>query len=541
MEGSFGKLREQWEKAHLKRKYDVCNGRSAMGDQADASRFHTDTHHHVEVENTPEQCTKTPTCSSSSNCRHDKENPSPFIATGDSNLGSTSYNPMKTPFSDINLKATEKTQFSHSKADVQDRGESFTPGPPLNHAEQKTQKPVEHGGSSFCKEEERSFTQEKGNKQINHAKKNSQDKEITPPVELCLSNSEPSVDINFGHSKASFPDEEASLCKNLHSVETMVDHGRVQQTPLCNSHFPKESKEENNSSVDKEKSLSGVPSFWNTQPSDETQVNHGVAPDDEVGTVPDEGCQEKGKSVPEEGCQEKGKSVPEEPSFCNIQCNEAQIEQRKSCLVETKEIFIEPMSTSQQLDERDNQLDAQDGDVMHTVESCIINEREKLKETDEYKQAVEEEWASRQRELQIQAEEAQQLRRLQKRRKAESMRLLDMERRQKQRVEEMRETQKKDEENMNLKEQLRAEVRKELIKLEMMCHDMASLLRGLGIHVSGGLHPLPHEVRAAYKRALLGFHPDRASRSDIRELVEAEEKFKLISSMKDKFFGLRET
>lgn len=32
----------------------------------------------------------------------------------------------------------------------------------------------------------------------------------------------------------------------------------------------------------------------------------------------------------------------------------------------------------------------------------IINEREKLKETDEYKQAIEEEWASRQRQLQIQ-------------------------------------------------------------------------------------------------------------------------------------------
>lgn len=42
------------------------------------------------------------------------------------------------------------------------------------------------------------------------------------------------------------------------------------------------------------------------------------------------------------------------------------------------------------------------------------------------------------------------------------------------------------------------------------------------------------QVRAAYKRALLSFHPDRASGSDIRQLVEAEEKFKLISRMKDK-------
>lgn len=43
----------------------------------------------------------------------------------------------------------------------------------------------------------------------------------------------------------------------------------------------------------------------------------------------------------------------------------------------------------------------------------------------------------------LQAEEAQQLKRLEKRKKLEAMRLLDMERRQKLRVEEIRKTQKK--------------------------------------------------------------------------------------------------
>ncbi|KAE9454480.1 hypothetical protein C3L33_13643, partial [Rhododendron williamsianum] len=177
-------------------------------------------------------------------------------------------------------------------------------------------------------------------------------------------------------------------------------------------------------------------------------------------------------------------------------------------------------------EEPDVTFHAQDGDVVNAVDNCIINEREKLKETDEYKRAVEEEWVSRQRELQLQAEEAQKLRLLRKRMKAENLRLLDMERRQKQRVEEIREVQKQDEEKMNLKEQIRAEVRKELKLLEIMCRDMASLLRGLGI-----------QVRAAYKRALLRFHPDRASGSDLRQLVEAEEKFKLISRMKEKFLS----
>ncbi|XP_022131619.1 uncharacterized protein LOC111004748 [Momordica charantia] len=162
----------------------------------------------------------------------------------------------------------------------------------------------------------------------------------------------------------------------------------------------------------------------------------------------------------------------------------------------------------------------------------IICERERLKETDEYRRAMEEEWTTRQQQLQIQAEEAQRLRR---KRKADRMRLLDMQRRQMKRLEEVRETQKKDEENINLKEQLRVDVRKELSFLEMKCTDMASLLRGLGIHVGSGLHPSSQEVQVAYKRALLKFHPDRVSSTDIRQLVEAEEKFKLISHMKKKF------
>ncbi|XP_042501324.1 uncharacterized protein LOC122079134 isoform X2 [Macadamia integrifolia] len=98
---------------------------------------------------------------------------------------------------------------------------------------------------------------------------------------------------------------------------------------------------------------------------------------------------------------------------------------------------------------------------------------------------------------------AEEARRLKKRKKAESMRLLDMEKRQKQRLEEMRESQKKDEETINLKEQLRVEIRKELDRLEPMYSDMASLLRALGIHVGGGLYPTPHEVSCMYSMLLL--------------------------------------
>jgi hypothetical protein len=157
-------------------------------------------------------------------------------------------------------------------------------------------------------------------------------------------------------------------------------------------------------------------------------------------------------------------------------------------------------------------------------------DREKLKKTAEFKHAEQEEWARRHLELQRQAEEARQL---WKRKRSEVARKLEMERRQKQRLEEMRENQKKDEETMHLKDQLRGQVRAELEQVASQCKDMASLLRHLGIHVEGGAFPFSQQVNAAYKQALLRFHPDRASKRGLRQQVEAEETFKLISRLKD--------
>ncbi|KAI3498012.1 hypothetical protein L1887_33701 [Cichorium endivia] len=145
------------------------------------------------------------------------------------------------------------------------------------------------------------------------------------------------------------------------------------------------------------------------------------------------------------------------------------------------------------------------------VDGSIVNEREKA--------------------LKALAEEVE---RLQKRKEAEKLRLLDLEKRQKQRVEEIRQIKKKEKENMKLKEIYRTKVQHDLKNLEMTCHDMASLLLGLGILVDNGSYVSSHQIRAAYKRALLRFHPDRASGSDMHQQVEDEEKFKLISRMRDK-------
>ncbi|CAL4919122.1 unnamed protein product [Urochloa decumbens] len=154
----------------------------------------------------------------------------------------------------------------------------------------------------------------------------------------------------------------------------------------------------------------------------------------------------------------------------------------------------------------------------------VIGDREKHKESIEYKRAAEEEWASRQRQLQLQAEEAKKMR---KRKKAEAQRLLDMEKRQKQRLQEVRESQRKNEEAIQLKEKYRGEVRKELEDMERRYWDMTSIFRALGVPVEGG------EVKA-YKQALLKFHPDRVSRNDMYQQVKAEETFKFISRLKEK-------
>ncbi|KAL5209836.1 hypothetical protein ABZP36_005459 [Zizania latifolia] len=155
----------------------------------------------------------------------------------------------------------------------------------------------------------------------------------------------------------------------------------------------------------------------------------------------------------------------------------------------------------------------------------LIGEREKHKESDEYKRAEEEEWASRHHQLLIQAEEAQRLR---KRKKAEALRLLDMEKRQKQRLEEVRESQRKNEEDIQMKEKYRGVVRSELENMERRYFGLGSILCALGITVQNG------KVKAAYKQALLKFHPDRVSRSDMYEQVKAEETFKFISRLKEK-------
>ncbi|XVE74388.1 hypothetical protein DITRI_Ditri12bG0013200 [Diplodiscus trichospermus] len=451
MEGSFGKLHEQWEKAFQRKKYNVRNGQSGLEDRTSASGSRNDTPPGVDQENRTQQHAQTPASSGSCDSSIQKQNSSAFETNSDNRSHGSCLNcAEESPFVESEKKVDNETfshskygptaeaQFSHAQADVIFERETFMKDPPSSD-----------GGREFSR---------------------------------APSDCEP------------YP--------------SGLQHGKM-------------------SSNGKEKLQSNESSGSVPQLSEETHAM--TSPEFEVGTV---FYQPTSFKTPL-----RGMPVVSSKNYCDrekvvsgssSQYDETQIKQ--SCIeVEAEQSSISSVANSKKYHESDT-LHVQGVDATVSSENDVIIDREKLKETDEYKRAAEEEWAARQRELQIQAEEAQRLR---KRKKAESMRILDMERRQKQRLEEMRETQKKDEENMNLKERLRIEVRKELLMLEKSCIDMASLLHSMGIPVGG---PLSNEVHAAYKRALLRFHPDRASKTDIRQQVESEEKFKLISRMKEKFF-----
>ncbi|KAK5833293.1 hypothetical protein PVK06_017115 [Gossypium arboreum] len=453
IEGSIGKLKEQWEKAFQRKRYNVRNGQSGSEDQTSASVSRNGTP--GVGENRSQQYAGTSAFQSSSDSNIQKQKSPAFETNSDS------Y------FDDTCLDRTERPSVG-------------------------SEKKVGH----------ENFSQSK----------------YRPTAEAQFSHIE--ADVIFGRERF---------------MEVPLSRDRNQEFSRAPSKFdPYQSdfQHENTVANEKEKLQSKEPLMSSPKSSEDKQVENDMNPVDvEVGALFDESTSVR---TPLDGIPVTSSKIYFDGD--SSQNDETRIQQSFSIAEQSK---INSMPSSEKCDESDA-LHVQVVDAIVSCEKDMIIDREKLKQTDQYKRAVEEEWASRQRELKIQAEEAQRLR---KRKKAESMRVLDMERRQKQRLDEMRETQKKDEENMNLKEQLRMEVRKELSKLEISCIDMASLLRSLGIPVGGGSYPLSNEIdglsqiHAAYKRALLRFHPDRASQTDIRQQVEAEEKFKLISRMKEKLLA----
>lgn len=526
MEDSSGKIREHWEKAAIRKKISegVHNSRFGLDDRVSASGSNSDPRNldheqiqeKVDAENNMDNLnscivgqSNATNFSNSSNTSNEKDNVSTCTAT---------FKPeRKSPVANSDQTVD---QVSHEGAGYWDKQDMVSEESPLSNAQssddfgfndkgassQSKEKPMaEHSFSDAqlrsvtyhrtCFQEREPFVKKLNDKMgENIGRTSSLSKEGYVPGKSSYCYNQSQHDKPVHCNKASFrgktvssPQESFLDDVHLH-YETMATDskaGSQDKEDLCNIQVQHTQDDHEIATNAEEKAVSGELSSSESQPQDETQFNDG--------------------------------------SDCLLANEDVVFQKQSSCHAQ--------VSDEGETIEKSIVLHARDADGADVVQNNLISEREKLKETDEYKRALEEEWASRQRELQIQSEEAQRLR---KKKKAENMRLLDMERRQKQRLEEVRETQKKDEETINLKEKLRVEIRKELEKLEMKYRDMASLLRGLGIHVGGGFYPMPNEINAAYKQALLKFHPDRASRSDIRQQVEAEETFKLISRLKEK-------
>ncbi|OVA16918.1 DnaJ domain [Macleaya cordata] len=533
MEGSSGKIRDQWERAASRKKmFEYArNGRSGLEDQASASGSFTDAPENVELEKTTEQ--DSPGCYRSNNRNDEGEDLSTSTTPGDGTTVDPFLNPMENDFvmnfdhtffqgspSCFKTQSWEKTNFPHRNSDNQHGGKKLSEESSFCDIESDSDTDINYGGSGLWNQEKNSggpriwSSQDSVDRQSNSEKACFQDKEENDKEENVFEENiwfktQSTYETYINHDKTGLQNEEVCASNNRKLDEPQVNCDKL-IPPDKDEGLPQEASYDraNNGvscSMETKKSVPEETIFCNTQ------LWNGI------------------KLCPEKiSCSDKEQPPLGNQSSSNAQRDETEVNHERACHNDGAEMLLQ--FNNQPQEERSSLLPIQE-DSMHDIQNDLISKREKFKETDEYKRAMEEEWASRQRELQIQAEEVQ---RLKKRKKAETLRLLDMEKRQKQRLEEMRETQKKDVETFNLKEEIRAEVRKELDKLELKYSDMASLLRYLGIHVRGGLYPMSREVHAAYKQALLRFHPDRASRTDIRQQVEAEEKFKLISRLKEK-------
>lgn len=343
IEDSRGKFREQWEKAFQKRKH-VLNRQSGFEDQASASGSNSESRTSAEEENRREQHPEAHACSTSSSADYGKENLPDFVATEYSNEKVEQEN-----FSSENhMSAKEKeSSHQHMKTRFVDNEQNFKEG------------------LHFC-------------------------------------DSQPIFN-NFNCRKASFQDEWTSLHKNLYSGETCGNRDGVvsrekddefSEGPSTFNIFSSNTNEKRPSSVVKKKLNYGQPFVSNSRMSDEEQVDNIARSADKAGGVCEEfsfcrtSSEGESEVSSEKACnEEKVRRV----SSCNTTCNETRSTEEEPYMAE---------EARESCDLRDA-LHAQDGQVT-PVERVIISERERLKETDEYKLATEEEWASRQRELQIQ-------------------------------------------------------------------------------------------------------------------------------------------
>ncbi|CAN7129841.1 unnamed protein product [Brassica rapa subsp. narinosa] len=489
LEGSQGEVREQWEKAFLEKMKKAS--KAGLSEEAGPSNLHCDTSFRPGFESRTEQHEQTPSFFTARNARRGKRTSSAFFGTEKSGKAGLSEEAGPSNF----RPGCESGTDQHDQTASFFTAKSFDGGKGTSSTFFGTEESGKAGLSGLhCESRTEQHDQATS---FFTARNPDGRKETSSKTSLFAEPSSLSPGIQVEHEGSKSPTTDSTSSKKQrkqNSVKEAEKQPDTEPVQCETSQWPGESQKKKAAKENQKKKAA------------EYSYTKEVVQEEDAS-----------KSSPLHTSDGDGATPPVLGVSNGVRC--------EGGIGESREPITDPIpSTSEHV-----------GGLQGTApEVDVMLNREMLKETDEYKKAQEEEWKSRQRQLELQAEEAQRQR---KRRKLANTRQLEMERRQKERVEEVRETQKKEEESMNMKEKVRAEITKTLKVLELGCFNMAALLRGLGIPVKGGISPPPQEVHAAYKRAVLKFHPDRASGGDIKQQVEAEETFKLIARMKDKFLS----
>lgn len=409
MEDSSGKIREQWEKAAFKK--NVRNHRFGFDDQVSASGSTSDPKDLSQV-TTPEnankdsagctrcfsveQCENAPFCSNSSDGSNERD----YLSTCN-----TTYKPGgKGPVADLDHMAG---RVINETAGFEEKDDLVSDEPSLCKTHLCDDRDFDKRGvRSWYKEKlisgEYSFhdTQLKDGAYVHSRGTVSQDKE---PV-----TTEIPVEMETSIGRASFQDKEGPVsekpsgCNSQSQDEAQVNHNRASFQDKMES-YPEEASLDNSYpeagtwasneravSEDKEELVSVSPPWAKTHVQHHAQIDH-----------------------------DKAKTIYGEASL-GMGCprDETQLIDGATCLQSKEKVVLqEPcLFNTQQLDEGEtpgmSSMDARNMNGVSYQESSmdgapvvlnnLIGEREKLKETDEYKRALEEELASRQLQLQIQ-------------------------------------------------------------------------------------------------------------------------------------------
>lgn len=381
MEDSFGRVREQWEKASSRRKTDTRNGRSGIGD---ADVIFKNSPRNVDAVN---DCGQHEETSFNGKNGEEKEPPPHSVPRENVNSSCDHHYGKQTCKEDdgCGLESILKTPLPRDEDDPHS-GNAFAEGPSCNA---KFFNSSHFGGvsSSFreeqCPKEPSSFTCQEKTGQVNHVEKDFQDRPRTVPGEPCL-------------SKEDSYAAKANLSEPF--ISHLKDFVRSQRGRTGSSSEDTEKIHQKTSSIfSAEKEIASERTSTFESGLSAKNVSHTSSPNIvEDGLVHGRTSLQKNSS---RGMESGDGNVCFLDNFQHSHKNPFVFSNMDG--LQTGET-VKSTDNSQQKNEKHDLLEGKVGEAGANVEDCMISEREKLKETDEYKRAIEEEWASRQRALQIQ-------------------------------------------------------------------------------------------------------------------------------------------